>query len=121
MKMSSVQLAALYSQLDAYRPRLEVIAVDCPDQSVPPTFVPPTEETVTGAPEFAYIADHNEDGTATIQIKVEVIDGEYRGKVSDDYYDPPAPGASFSFTAVPVGESGVAPVAITAVPPEVNQ
>ena len=117
MRISSLDLAGLYDQLNTYAPRLEVIAVQCPDQEVPPTYRP-SPETVQGAGEFAYIADHNQDGLATIQIKVEIIDGDYRGKESD-FIDPPVPGAPVTFSAANPDGSGYVE-AITAVAPEAN-
>ena len=118
MRISSLELAGLYDQLNTYAPRLEVVAVRCPDQEVPPTFVPPAQGSITGAAEFAYIADRNEDGLATIQIKVEVINGDYRGKESD-FIDPPVHGAPLTFSAANPDGSGYVE-AITAVAPEAN-
>jgi hypothetical protein len=84
MKMSVSQLMALDKTLAAHNPILEIDQVICPDQTAPPIGsafhgFPNTTDYQGSAYLWAYLANSNPDGKATIQLVVSVAAGPQRG------------------------------------------
>jgi len=117
MRLASTDLPGLYAQMSAYTPALEVVAIQTPDFAPGGgTITIPAEDSPAGVHAFAFIADSSPDTKATIQVKVEVLNGDNQGKLSTGWIDPT--GQTLVFDVANADGSGL--VSVTAIPPASN-
>lgn len=92
MRFSESELQELYEDMAAHVPPLKVVELRVPDQQPPDGFSDTGEIGVKGTARFRAIAAANEDGKATLEIRVVVLDGTHDATVSDlippDQVDP---------------------------------
>ena len=84
MQISVAQLPSLYAFMSAHNPPLEVVAIQCPDQTYAgPDAAEGQPGAIDGARTFALLANSNPSGVATVQVKVIPLTGPKQGQVSD--------------------------------------